>query len=137
MKETLMKTDVAGLPNARGSAPDLPSCVAAFEATARAQTEAIQYWIALSQEMWLRAVAVRDPLELASLPSLMLPEFASQAMLYCKRLAEIIASQQTANGSDRSTAASGIERPADAADTRNQSSPTHKRAIRSLPFRGE
>ncbi len=62
-----------------------------MEALATANTEALASWTALCKETWLRAAAVRNPLEYAAIGSLMLPACASQAMLYCKRISDIAA----------------------------------------------
>lgn len=135
-----MQTDVAGLPNAAGGAHDLSSQMATLQTIAHVQTEALQKWFALWQEMWVRAVAARNPVELASLPSLVLPELASQVMLYCKQLSEFAPSPMTTDAPDRSVTASGIDVSAATGGTRNQTNQTSqagRRAVRSLPVHGE
>ncbi|MEM5343627.1 phasin family protein [Paraburkholderia azotifigens] len=76
--------------------PSEPFAADTMQAVALANTEALTKWIALCEEAWMRAATVRNPLEYAAIGSLMLPACASQAMLYCKRIADIAAGAQTA-----------------------------------------
>ncbi|ACC70307.1 hypothetical protein PPMP20_32090 [Paraburkholderia phymatum] len=73
-----------------------PFGCATMQAFALANTEAFAKWMALCEEAWLRAAAVRTPLEYAAIGSLMLPACASQTMLYCKRISDITAGTHAA-----------------------------------------
>jgi len=84
-QETLMNT-----------LPPEPYATGTMQAVALANAEALTKWIALCEETWMRAAAVRNPLEYAAIGSLMLPACASQTMLYCKRMAEIAAGAHAA-----------------------------------------
>ncbi|MBN3752250.1 hypothetical protein G3N95_04815 [Paraburkholderia sp. Tr-20389] len=127
---------------------------ATMQALALANTEAFANWMALCQETWVRAAAVRNPLEYAAIGSLMLPACASQAMLYCKRISDIAACAQAASvphpAPGISTPASAIEVPVstlsnstvtDSPDVTHAQTPsTRGAAKRSIPvprFRGE
>lgn len=91
-----------------------PSGAAVMQALAMANTEAFDNWMALCKETWMRAAAVRNPLEYAAIGNLMLPACASHAMLYCRCLSDIAAGAQAA--ASRPLAASEAGTPAAAID---------------------
>ena len=70
-------------------ASHLPSG-AAWEALALAQTEALTNGMALWNEMCMRAASAKSPLDYAAAGTLMWPAYTSQAMLYCKRLYDMV-----------------------------------------------
>ncbi|MBP0593428.1 hypothetical protein J8I87_27775 [Paraburkholderia sp. LEh10] len=128
---------------------------ATMQALAQANTEAFAVWMALCKETWMRAAAVRNPLEYATIGSLMLPACASRAMLYCKRISDITAGACPAasmplTAPEIGKPAVAIELPVnassspaetDAPDVTHAQAPSTKGAVkRSIPvsgFRGE
>jgi hypothetical protein len=138
--------------------PPEPFASGTMQAVALANTEALTKWIALCEEAWMRAAAVRNPLEYAAIGSLVLPACASQAMLYCKRIADIAAGAQAAASMPFAAAETGkpatdiklsMSAPSSpaataSADVTNAPTPTRgavkqsiKQSIPVPPFRGE
>ncbi|ALL65272.1 hypothetical protein K788_0004522 [Paraburkholderia caribensis MBA4] len=127
---------------------------ATWEAFALAQAEALTKGTALWNEMWVRVASAKSPLDYAVAATLMWPDCASQTMLYCKRLSDLVSGAYfDANGSATipqpaaSPAATHAQTepqstscpPADnrAANARTYASRSVKRAIPVPQFRGE
>lgn len=126
-----------------------------MQGIALANTEALANWMALWNETWIRAATVRNPLEYATIGSLMLPACASQAMLYCKRISDITAggheaasvpltdqeTGQPAAAQAQSVNASSSAAATDSPDLTHAQTPSTKGAVKrsaSVPrFRGE
>jgi hypothetical protein len=127
---------------------------ATWEAFALAQAEALTKGAALWNEMWVRVASAKSPLDYAVAATLMWPDCASQTMLYCKRLSDLVSGAYLdANGSATipqsaaSPAATHAQTkpestscpPADnhAANARPYASRSVKRPIPVPQFRGE
>jgi len=82
-------------PNRQATQPLLLTSEPSFDIALRAftavHTEAWTNWLTLWEEMWMRAVSAKNPVDYAAAGFLMLPAYTSQALLYCKRLSEIAA----------------------------------------------